>query len=176
MPILGTCGKLPILASFRSSLSALCHFLRPICFANQIHPLFVRNIPPPKLIAAHPNDSRPTQKDRPGRTAFLICNLVLCSIYSHSNVNLFTPRHTFAGCLQSGNGQVKQLGLYGQTPGVASWAGVTVLRPARGVLCGLWRVLAVALLGDMSGYPRFSSMLTFPFSSIVSVMCLMCFS
>ncbi|UQK36841.1 hypothetical protein MTP41_13445 [Faecalibacterium sp. I4-3-84] len=26
------------------------------------------------------------------------------------------------------------------------------------------------------GYPRFSSMLTFPFSSIVSVMCLMCFS
>ena len=26
------------------------------------------------------------------------------------------------------------------------------------------------------GYPRFSSMLTFPFSSMVSVMCLMCFS
>ena len=55
-------------------------------------------------------------------------------------------------CLQSGSGQVKQLGLYGQTPGAASWAGVTVLRPVRGVLCGLWRVLAGALLvGDMSG-------------------------
>ena len=54
-------------------------------------------------------------------------------------------------CLQSGSGQVKQLGLYGQTPGAASWAGVTVLRPVRGILCGLWRVLAGALLGDMSG-------------------------
>ena len=74
-----------------------------------------------------------------------------CSAYSHSNVNLFTPRHTFAGCLQSGSGQVKQLGLYGQTPGAASWAGVTVLRPAFGIPCGLWRVLAEALLGDMSG-------------------------
>ena len=74
-----------------------------------------------------------------------------CSVYSHSSANLFTLRHTFAGCLQSGSGQVKQLGLYGQTPGAASWAGVTVLRPALGVLCGLWRVLAGVLLGDMSG-------------------------
>ena len=74
-----------------------------------------------------------------------------CGTYSHSNVNLFTPRHTFAGCLQSDNRQVKQLGRYGKTPGAASWAGVTVLRPALGVLCGLWRVLAGALLGDMSG-------------------------
>lgn len=91
------------------------------------------------------------RKTAPGRTVSLICNLVLCSTYSHSNVNLFTLRHTFAGCLQSGSGQVKQLGLYGQTPGAASWAGVTVLRPVRGVLRGLWRVLAGALLGDMSG-------------------------
>ena len=28
----------------------------------------------------------------------------------------------------------------------------------------------------IANYPRFSSMLTFPFSSMVSVMCLMCFS
>lgn len=55
-------------------------------------------------------------------------------------------------CLQSGSGHVKQLGLYGQTPGAASWAGVTVLRPAFGILCGLWRVLAGALLGGMSGW------------------------
>lgn len=60
-------------------------------------------------------------------------------------------QQTFAGCLQSGSGQVKQLGLYGQTPGAASWAGVTVLRPALGILCGLWRVLAGVLLVDMSG-------------------------
>ena len=71
--------------------------------------------------------------------------------YSHSSANLFTLKQTFAGCLQSGSGQVKQLGLYGQTPGAASWAGVTVLRPALGILCGLWRVLAGVLLVDMSG-------------------------
>ena len=73
------------------------------------------------------------------------------NVYNQSNANLFTLRHTFAGCLQSGSGQVKQLELYGQTPGATSWAGVTVLPPALGVLCGLWRVLAGVLLGDMSG-------------------------
>lgn len=130
---------------------SLRHPLRSVRFSDQQRPLYVRQIPPPKLIATHPNDSRPHRKTAPGRTVFLICNPVLCNVYNRSSANLFTLRHTFTGCLQSGSGQVKQLALYGQTPGAASWAGVTVLRPTLGVLCGLWRVLAGVLLGDMSG-------------------------
>ena len=55
-----------------------------------------------------------------------------------------------AGCLQSGSGQVKQLGLYGQTPDAESLAG---LRPGilLCVLYGLCRVLAVVLLWEVSG-------------------------
>jgi hypothetical protein len=52
-------GETPIFGSHLFSVVANCHLLRPVRFPNQIRPLLVCDVPPSKLIPAHPNDSRP---------------------------------------------------------------------------------------------------------------------